>query len=144
MKTNFSGSVTTRINASRAKVWMALTDPAQIKQYLFGTDTHTTWQVGTSIRFTGEWEGKKYEDKGTILTFEKEKMLQYDYWSSMSGTEDHPDNYVVITYLLEDATDGIRLTIKQDNCQSEEAKTHSEQNWSMVMDTLKQMVEKND
>ncbi|MFM7853078.1 MAG: SRPBCC family protein [Flammeovirgaceae bacterium] len=143
MKANISGSVAITINASRAKVWMALTEPAQIKQYLFGTDTHTTWQVGTPIRFTGEWEGKKYEDKGTILNFEKENMLQYDYWSNMSGTEDHPDNYVVITYLLEDAEEGVRLTIKHDNYRTEEARVQSEQNWGTVMDAIKQLLEQN-
>ena len=129
------------MNASRAKVWHALTDPAQIKKYLYGTDTHTTWQVGSPIRFTGEWEGKPYEDKGTILKFEKEKMLQYDYWSSMSGVEDQPHNYMVITYLLEDVVGGVKFSITQDNCASDEARVHSEQNWGMVVDTMKQMLE---
>ena len=32
------------INAPAGKVWQALTDPAQIKQYLFGTNTVSDWK----------------------------------------------------------------------------------------------------
>ena len=63
------------INASKENVWHALTDPEMIKQYLFGTTVTTDWKVGSPITYQGEWEGKKYEDKGKILEFEKEKKI---------------------------------------------------------------------
>jgi uncharacterized protein YndB with AHSA1/START domain len=51
------------INAPRQTVWDAITKPELIKKYFFGTNTVTTWKVGTPIFFRGEWEGKPYEDK---------------------------------------------------------------------------------
>ena len=33
------------INASKAKVWDALTNPAQIKKYMFGTEASSDWKV---------------------------------------------------------------------------------------------------
>jgi hypothetical protein len=57
----------TIIDASIAKVWEALTSPEKIKQYMFGTDVVSDWKEGSSIRWKGEWQGKKYEDKGVIL-----------------------------------------------------------------------------
>ena len=67
--------VTTTINAPPSKVWDALTKPALIKRYLFGTEVTTDWKVGSPITYRGEWQGKTYEDKGKILEIEPGKRL---------------------------------------------------------------------
>ena len=41
------------INAPASKVWDALTNPDLIKQYLFGTEVTTDWQVGSPITYRG-------------------------------------------------------------------------------------------
>jgi uncharacterized protein YndB with AHSA1/START domain len=130
------------IKASKAKVWKALTDPEQIKKYLFGTETVSDWKVGSSITFSGMWDGKAYQDKGTIMQIEKEKILKYNYWSSFSGTEDKLENYANITYSLDEKNGETTFTILQDGIKSKEARDHSEQNWKMVMNTLKELLEK--
>lgn len=112
-----------------------------IKKYMFGTDIQTTWREGESISFTGIWEGKPYLDKGTILHFEKEKSLKYNYWSSFSGTRDDPSNYANIIYQLEEQPDHVLLTIIQDGIKSEEAKEHSEKNWKMMLNTMRELLE---
>ena len=99
---NLTLTTSVSIQAPLAKVWHALTDPEQIKKYLFGTETVTDWKAGSPITFSGEWEGKAYQDKGTILEIEKEKILKYSYWSSFSGTEDKPENYANVTYRVEE------------------------------------------
>lgn len=129
------------INASAAEVWDAITNPAKVKQYLFGTDMTADWKVGGRISYKGEWEGKKYEDGGTILEIKPEKILKSTYWSSMSGTEDKPENYVVVTYSLEPKNGATELTVTQDNNKTEEGKEHSGSNWAMVLDGMKKVVE---
>jgi len=129
------------LDAPPAKVWKAVTDPAEVKKYFFNTKLVTDWEVGKPIYFRGEWEGQAYEDKGTVLQFRPQKMLQYDYWSTFSGKEDVPENYQTITYELEPQGDGTLLTITQTNVPSEESKEHSEQNWGMVLAELKKLVE---
>src|SRR4051812_2931366 len=114
MKNNISGKTTVTINASSDKVWKALTDPAEIKKYFFGTNTKTDWQVGHPIIFEGEWQGKTYRDKGTILDFKPNKLIRYSYWSSMSGMEDKPENYVPVTYELDSHDTTTKLTITQE------------------------------
>jgi uncharacterized protein YndB with AHSA1/START domain len=131
-----------KIEATIEKVWDALTNPEIIKEYFFGTYVHSTWQPGSPITFTGEWEGKKYEDKGTILKAEPPTLLQYNYWSSMSGIEDKPENYVVITYDLQERNNLIDVTITQQNIPTEEMREHSEQNWKVVLEGLKKVVER--
>ena len=142
MKSNIKAEVKININAPVAKVWDALTRPEIIKKYFFGTDTHTDWKPGSPIRFTGEWEGKKYEDKGTILDIEINKLIKYNYWSSMSGIEDKPENYVDVTYKLSGDDNDVTLSIIQENIPDEKMKEHSKENWNKVLQGLKDVAEK--
>jgi uncharacterized protein YndB with AHSA1/START domain len=129
------------IDAAPAAVWDALINPDKIKKYLFGTQVISEWKVGSSIIYKGEWEGKSYHDKGEILKLVPEKTFQSTYWSSMSGTEDSPENYVTVTYNLAPEGDGTLVTLLQDNCKTAEQQKHLEENWGMVLDGLKNVVE---
>jgi uncharacterized protein YndB with AHSA1/START domain len=141
MNSRLTGHATVLIDAPPARVWEALTKPEIIKKYFFGTTTHTDWKIGNPIRFTGEFEGQHYEDKGTVLAFQPYSLIQYKYWSSMSGTEDRPENYLTITYRLQEEDNKTRLDITQENIRDEKAKEHSEDNWKKVLANLKRVVE---
>lgn len=141
MKSELTAQISIDFKAPKARVWKALTDPADVKQYLFGTNLVTEWKTGSSIRFKGEWEGKSYEDKGTVLKFDPENALQYDYGSSMSGKEDKPKNYQTITSRLTENGGITNVQIIQSS-ETEEAREHSEQNWKMVLEGMKNLVEK--
>jgi uncharacterized protein YndB with AHSA1/START domain len=138
---SFTLKTTITFKAPIAKVWQGLTDPAMVKQYFFGTDLSSDWKVGGPITFSGEWEGHKYQDGGIILAIDAPKLLKYTYWSSMSGTEDKPENYANITYELSEEEGITTLTIIQDNAGSQEAVDHSEQNWKSIFDGLKKIIE---
>ena len=129
------------INADPQNVWDALVNPKKIKRYLFGTDTISDWKVGSRIIYKGIWQGKEYEDGGTILTMVPGKIFQSTYWSSMAGTEDKPENYATVTYELDKKDDGTLLSLTQDNCKTEEQKKHLEENWSVVLEGLKKVAE---
>ncbi|HVZ67645.1 MAG TPA: SRPBCC family protein [Patescibacteria group bacterium] len=131
------------INASPARVWEAITTPSMIKEYLFGTNVESEWKVGSQILYRGEWQGKTYEDKGTILKLEPERIFESTYWSSMGGLEDKPENYKKVTYELTPIDNGgTKVTITQDNNPTLEDKNHSEQNWTMTLESLKKLLEK--
>jgi uncharacterized protein YndB with AHSA1/START domain len=141
MKNSFIAKATIMINIPAAKVWEALTTPEMIQRYLFGAEVVTDWKVGSPIIYRGEWEGKPFEDKGTILRVEPEKLLVSTHWSPLSGVPDAPENYHTVTYELAGQGAGTRVTLTQDNNASEEERTHSEQNWKMVLDGLKKLLE---
>ena len=130
------------VKATKAQVWDAITNPEMIKKYFFGTETESDFKKGSPIYYRGVWEGKPYEDKGTILEIEKEKLLKHDYWSSFAGTEDKPENYATITYTLTGHDGNITLTVTQTNVPSEEQREHSEKNWGMVFQGMKELLEK--
>lgn len=134
-------NVHVKFNAPMAKVWRGLTDPAMVKEYFFGTNLESNWRVGEPIKFSGEWNGHKYEDHGTILDIDPGTFVKYSYWSSMSGTDDKPENYANITYNLTENNGETELTVTQDNVKNEEAKAHSEQNWKGLFEELRKLIE---
>ncbi|WP_431200822.1 SRPBCC family protein [Mucilaginibacter sp. P25] len=93
------------------------------------------------MKFSGEWGGKKYEDHGTILDIDPGTFVKYSYWSSMSGTDDKPENYANVTYNLTENNGETELTVTQDNVKNEEAKAHSEQNWKGIFEELRKLIE---
>jgi uncharacterized protein YndB with AHSA1/START domain len=136
-----TSKTTVTFNAPIEKVWQGVTDPAIVKQYFFGTNLKSDWQVGSPITFSGEWEGHKYEDHGIILDIDQPRLLKYSYWSSMSGTEDTPENYNDITYDLSENNGTTTLIITQEGVKDQEAADHSEQNWTSVFEGLKKIIE---
>jgi len=141
MNKPFIAKAAITINVPTSKVWDALTNPLLIKQYLFGTEVTTDWQVGSPITYKGIWEGKAYEDKGKVLQIKPEQLLVSTFWSSLSGTPDIPESYQTVRYELSTEGDGTRLTITQDNNSSREEAEHSEQNWKMVLEGMKKLLE---
>jgi len=131
----------TAIAATPERVWKALTDPAAIKQYFFGTNVETTWKVGAPITWKGEWEGRAYADKGTIRTFDPPRTLSYTHFSPLAGKPDTPENYHTITITIAPAGKDTRVSLEQDNNAMEDARAHSQKNWEMVLAGLKRYVE---
>ena len=131
----------TEIDASPDQVWSALTDPEQIKKYMFGSQVETDWQPGSPIVWKGEYEGKQYEDKGEIVEIEPERRLKMTHFSPLGGQEDVPENYHTLLYGLEAQDGKTRVSLSQDNNPSEEAAEHSKANWEQMLTGLKQVVE---
>lgn len=141
MAGKLSATVTKHINAHVASVWQAFTDPALIKQYLFGTTVKSDWKLGSDITYTGEWEGKSYEDKGQIMDVIPFKKLHTTYWSGMSGKPDKPENYVNVYYEVEPDGDGSKVSITQDGIEDEKGVEHMKENWCKVLEGMKKLLE---
>ena len=132
---------TVLIRVPPLRVWEALTDPDLIKQYLFGTEVTTDWQVGSPIIYKGMWEGKPFEDKGQVLQIEPGRLLVSSFWSALSGLPDVPENYQTVRYELAAEGDGTRVSLTQDNNNSQGEADRAAGNWKMVLDGLKKLLE---
>ncbi|NLR61475.1 hypothetical protein HGH93_25465 [Chitinophaga polysaccharea] len=129
------------INAPASRVWEAITNKALIKEYFFGTDVDSNWQTGSPVTWSGEWDGKRYEEKGVVLEVEKEKKLSYSYLST--GKEDIPGNYAVIVYeLAANGHNDTRFTVSQANFENQETCDHSRENWKNILAGLKSVAER--
>ena len=143
MTRGFEAIKTISIDASRARVWDTLTDPAKIARWLHGTTVSTDWFVGSPITWSGEWDGKRYVDKGTVLEFDPEIRLRTTHWSPLGGSEDRPENYHTVTYDLAGHDQQTLLTLTQDNNASQaEADEMADANWGPVLVQLKATAER--
>lgn len=79
---------------------------------MFGADVETSWEVGTPIRWKGEFDGKSFE------------------------------NYHTVTYEITDAGDRTHLTLEQDNNPTNKADVESKKNWETVLNGIKEVVER--
>lgn len=131
------------IHATPEQVWAALTDPAAIKKYMFGTTVKSEWKKGSMITWQGEWKGKEYEDKGEITALTPNKELQYTHFSPLSGLEDKPENYHTVTISLSKAGDYTIVVLEQDKNLTEKGQQESQKNWERMLLSLRDVVEQN-
>ena len=129
------------VNAPAARVWDALVNPKIIRQYMFGTTVASRWQEGSPITWKGEWKGKPYEDKGTILKLEASRLLKYSHYSPLSGLPDTPENHHTVTIELSERGPRTGVSLSQDNNADDQARQHSEQNWKTMLEGLKKLLE---
>ena len=129
------------VNAPVAKVWDALTNPEVVEQYMFGTKVISDWKKGSPITWKGEWQGRKYEDRGVILKLKPERLIQYSHFSPLSGLPDAPENYHTVTIELSNLRTQTLVSLSQDNNPTEEARKHSEETWKTMLATLKKTLE---
>jgi uncharacterized protein YndB with AHSA1/START domain len=142
MSTGMVAHATTAIKAPVDTVWDALVNPAMIKQYFFGTEVVSEWKEGSPIQWKGEWQGKRYQDKGVILHLQPARRLQFTHFSPLSGLPDSPENYHTVTIELSHTPPLTHVSLSQDNNPSEQSREHSEKNWQMVLSGLKALLEK--
>ncbi|MDQ0729752.1 SRPBCC family protein [Arthrobacter sp. B1I2] len=132
----------TTINAPPQRVWEVITDPAAVKEFMFGTELATDWKVGNPITWQGEWNGKTYQDKGEIKDVRPGQKLVHTHFSALSGQEDKPENYHTLEWTLEELDGSTRLTLAQDNNPTEEAAAHSKAMWDKLVADVKAIAER--
>ena len=135
--TNYLATAETDIAAAPERVWEVLTDPEQLKELWFGAEVKTDWQQGSPITWTGEMEGKPYQDKGEILEVDPGRLLKLTHFSPLTGQPDVPENYHTLTYTLDGDGTATHLKLTQDNNGSEEEAKHSQEMWEMLVAKVK-------
>ncbi len=137
----FSVTKTIDLNAPVSTVWQALTDPEKVKQYLAGADVVSDWKVGSSIVYSGNFNGVDFRDEGAITVLDANERFQYTYWSANHGTENVKANHVVLTYSLSAIGSGTRLTVTQENYRLQELAEAMGPVWDLILGNLKELVE---
>src|SRR5687767_310005 len=103
------------INAEASRVWEALTDPNQTKIYMFGCETISDWKLGSPLLWQGNHEGNPIVFvKGIILEIQSNVLLKYTVIDPNSGMPDLPENYLNVTYELQEQNGQTTLTVTQD------------------------------
>jgi hypothetical protein len=114
------------------KKWMSETE----------IDILTDWKVGNPFVIRGVLHRVKFENKGTVLQFEPEKLLQYSHLSSLSKLPDTPENYSILEFRLASINDQTELAFTASNFPTETIYKHLAFYWNVTLELLKRMIEK--
>lgn len=133
------------IDAPSSKVWQYLTNQDLMKQWMGDPEMNieiiTDWKVGSPFIIRG-FHHLQFENKGTILQYEQEKVFQYEYLSSLSNLNDIPENRTIITFTLVKKDEQTELTVEASNFPTEEIYKHLEFYWNGTPFILKQEIDK--
>ena len=98
----------TFIRTTAEKLWAALTDPNQMKEYWFGMHINTEWKAGA------QWEmlfpDGRVADSGEILELERPKRIRLK-WTNEFRPELKAEGFAFCTIELEPVGATVRLTI---------------------------------
>lgn len=133
--------IETTIAADAARVWDALTGPGATVMPM--TKVETDWHVGHPIVFSGEWQGKSFEDHGEIRKVAIGKEVIFTHWS---GDRQQPEDYHVVRYALSADGDRTKVRLTQSNIGpkaevDEKTKSEFAKTFGMMLDTLKKTAE---
>jgi uncharacterized protein YndB with AHSA1/START domain len=131
------------IKAPVGAVWETLTTPALMKQWMgedLGIEVITSWQPGDPIVIKG-FHHIPFENKGTILQFEPNKVLAYNYISSLSRLDDKPENYSIIGFTLTPQGNQTSLSVAITNFPTETIFKHVEFYWRGTIEILRKLIE---
>ena len=135
---------TVNINTPISKVWDALTNPDLMKKWMSETEIRiiTDWKVGSPLLIQGNLHGINFENKGTVLQFEFEKILQYSHLSSLSRLPDELENYSVFEFRVAPIENQTALSLTLSNFPTETICKHLAFYWNVTLEVLKRMIEK--
>ena len=130
------------INAERAAVWDALTNPEKTKEYFFNCRVISNWKPGSQIAFKGRmFLIIPIEMKGEIIKAEPEKLLKYTLKNGKGN--DASTSTVTDTLTYADGKTTLSITDDVGSGEGAEKRYHkSVKGWNKVLKGLKELVEK--
>lgn len=131
------------INATQQKVWETLTKPEFVKLWQYGSDLQTSWEVDSKIKFVTEWEGKIFEQWGTVLEFTPATKLRYSLFAPRPDLEDKPENYFEMVYTLTERNGQTNLEIIQEDNRPNAVQEEVQGEDNPILKMLKQIAETN-
>jgi uncharacterized protein YndB with AHSA1/START domain len=134
---------TITINAPVQKVWDTITKPELVKLWQYGSDLITTWEVGSPIKFSTAWEGKIFEQWGTVLEMQPNELIKYSLFAPAPGREDIPENYFIMNYILTADNENTKLEIIQEDNRPNAVQEEPQGEENPVLQMLKQVAETN-
>jgi uncharacterized protein YndB with AHSA1/START domain len=139
--TEHVATASTTVEADPDRVWQALTDPRLVAEYMMGSEVASDWQPGSPITWSGEWEGRPYQDRGEVLRAEPGRLLEVTHFSPLTGADDVPENYHTVRYELSPSGGGTAVKLTQDGCDSATQAEEFSRNWQGMLDGLKKVAE---
>ena len=126
------------IRTSPERLWRAITDPTETRQYYFGTDVQSDWKTGSRLVYLDHGE-VSLECK--ILEIDPAHKLVHSF-TALYSPEMATEKPSRVTWEIEKMGDACRLTLVHDEFDGETATYYSvEHGWSQILSGLKTLIE---
>jgi len=136
---NSSFVYVTFIRTTPEKLWAALTDPAQMKEYWFGMHFETEWKKGAEWRML--FPDGKVADTGEIVEFDPPKRILLR-WRNEFRPELKAEGYALCTIDIEPYGDAVRLSIAHTMERAESQFIQAVSGgWPKILSNLKSLLE---
>lgn len=128
--------------ASPEKVWLALTQPEALKQWMAPTDDFLIPVAEADLRVGGCYrivmkspDGENHDVSGVYRVVELNRKLAYTWaWKST------PERKSLVTFELRAAGGGTELTLKHEQFADEEARDKHQHGWTGCLARLEKFV----
>lgn len=128
------------LNTIPETVWNTLTDFSLMKQWMGENEMNleiiTDWNVNGPIIING-FHHAKFQNKGTVLKYEPNRLLEYSHLSSLSRLEDKKENYSILRFELSLLQQQTALTLTIENFPTETIYKHLCFYWRATVEKIK-------
>ncbi|MCJ8318731.1 MAG: SRPBCC domain-containing protein [Colwellia sp.] len=122
-------------------LWDVLTQTRFTQAYMFNCSAESDWVKGSVITWQGNYQGYQAFQKGEILAIKPYELIKYSTFDPNFGLSDIADNYIHVTYLIEEREGKAILTIINDTFDgNEERMKHVIQGWQIVIEQMEKVV----
>lgn len=132
------------INAIPETVWSTLTDFTLMKQWMGESEMNleiiTDWYVNGPIIISG-FHHAKFQNKGTVLKYEPNRLIEYSHLSSLSRLEDKQENYSILRFQLSPLQQQTALTLTIESFPTETIYKHLCFYWRATVEKIKTISE---
>jgi uncharacterized protein YndB with AHSA1/START domain len=132
-----------RINAGISKVWETLTNPGLMRLWISEPDIQiiSEWKKGSYFIMKGNLHGVNFENRGSIIQLEPQKIFEYNYLSNISQLPDIPENHTHVCFSLFPENDQTSLQLSLKNFPTESIYRHVDFYWNATLLEIKKIAE---
>jgi uncharacterized protein YndB with AHSA1/START domain len=133
---------TTYIATTPEKLWQALTNGEFTKQYFFGSEIVSDWQIGSSFKLMNK---DKVDHYGEVLVCEPYRLLTVTW--SVKDKDIEGERMSKVSYELTPLNSTVKLTLRHEDLlekdiRKDEGKIDGFNNgWPVILSNLKSLLE---
>lgn len=131
------------LNASPERVWEALTHPGMTKQYLYNCEVRSDWNSGSTLRWTGNFQGRAVDAEGKILEIIPGRMIKYSGFDRLVEGDISRQGDIYITHEIVPYGKKTKLLTTLEHFEGDETRAElAAQQWDLeIMPRLQTLVE---
>ena len=131
------------LNATPERVWEALTHPGMTRHYLYNCEVESEWHKGSTLRWTGTYEGRDIEAEGKVIDIIPGRMIKYSGFDMLTEGDTSREGDVHVTHEIIPHGFQTKLLTTLEHFEGDETRAElAAQQWDFeIMPRLQTLVE---